>query len=358
MNTVDFFLGANSAKGFASLFSELYDEASEDVVILKGGSGTGKSTLMKKIASAAEEKEENYVERIHCSSDPNSLDAVIFHGGKCCIVDGTAPHVVDPTWPGAIETLVNLGDCWNRDVLKSNKGKIVEIVKRKKKVYVQVYKLLKAAGDSEFQLWRTVKSALKREKVIALVEKISDMLPDNERIGKKSVRLLSGITPDGLVCYTETVSNLCDNIIVLEDGFGISEEILSGVGAAALKKGIDVIYCMNPLHPFDKIEHIIMPQIKFAVVTKTNNEEFAAPAVQNISLKNFVELSEMDIGKARQNFEKKAIRELINEACKKLNEARELHSLVEEIYVSSMDFSAINEKTKKVSEIFNLGIDK
>ena len=71
-----FFLGANSKRGFSSLYESFCDPAAGDFLwVLKGGPGCGKSTLMKRIGAAAEEIGEP-VEYIHCSGDPDSLDAV------------------------------------------------------------------------------------------------------------------------------------------------------------------------------------------------------------------------------------------------------------------------------------------
>ena len=85
-----YFLGANTPAGFVSKFDGFYDCLDGwRVFILKGGPGTGKSTLMKKVAEAVDCE----CEYIYCSSDPRSLDAVIFNDLKTAIADGTAPHV-------------------------------------------------------------------------------------------------------------------------------------------------------------------------------------------------------------------------------------------------------------------------
>ena len=90
---VRYFLGANTPQGFYSLYDELLDPAgANDIFILKGGPGCGKSTLMRRV-SAALEHEGQSAEYIICSGDPDSLDAVIFPKLKAAIVDGTAPHV-------------------------------------------------------------------------------------------------------------------------------------------------------------------------------------------------------------------------------------------------------------------------
>lgn len=89
---IDFFLGANSPQGFASYFDELSDiNRGYRSYIIKGGPGSGKSSMMKHTIPVLE-NDNTLIERIHCSSDPNSLDGVIFYDSKISIVDGTAPH--------------------------------------------------------------------------------------------------------------------------------------------------------------------------------------------------------------------------------------------------------------------------
>lgn len=69
-----FFLGANTPQGFVSRFDQLADPAGGwREFVIKGGPGTGKSTLMKRVAAAAEGRCEQ-IELIHCSSDADSLD--------------------------------------------------------------------------------------------------------------------------------------------------------------------------------------------------------------------------------------------------------------------------------------------
>lgn len=87
-----FFLGANSPSGFYSLYDQLIDPAqARDILILKGGPGCGKSSLMRRVGQAAEERGYQ-VEYIVCSGDPDSLDGVVLPELRCAVVDGTSPH--------------------------------------------------------------------------------------------------------------------------------------------------------------------------------------------------------------------------------------------------------------------------
>ena len=47
MKPVYFFLGANSGEGFYSLYDQMLNGRFDDLLILKGGPGCGKSTFLK-----------------------------------------------------------------------------------------------------------------------------------------------------------------------------------------------------------------------------------------------------------------------------------------------------------------------
>ncbi len=91
-NISEFFLGCNTPQGFVGRLEQLTSPSKLDMLyLLKGGAGSGKSTIMKKIANKAMELGED-VELIRCSSDFESLDGVILPQRKTAIFDGTLPH--------------------------------------------------------------------------------------------------------------------------------------------------------------------------------------------------------------------------------------------------------------------------
>ena len=107
-DSVDFFLGATTPAGFKGYFEPLRHEPGMQMYLIKSGPGCGKSTLMKRLAQAAEQQGQP-IEKIHCASDPDSLDGVVFLQKHAAILDATAPHVVEPDAPGADEIVVCLG---------------------------------------------------------------------------------------------------------------------------------------------------------------------------------------------------------------------------------------------------------
>ena len=79
--TVDFFLGATTPAGFKGYFEPLRREPGMQMYLIKSGPGCGKSTLMKQLAQKAEQQGQS-IERVHCASDPDSLDGVVFLGQR------------------------------------------------------------------------------------------------------------------------------------------------------------------------------------------------------------------------------------------------------------------------------------
>ena len=100
--TVDFFLGTTTPAGFKGYFRQLGQEPGMQLYLIKSGPGCGKSTMMKQLAQLSA----GPVQRIHCSSDPDSLDGVVFCDKNAAILDATAPHTLEPLAPGADEVAV------------------------------------------------------------------------------------------------------------------------------------------------------------------------------------------------------------------------------------------------------------
>ncbi|WAA13892.1 PRK06851 family protein [Fervidibacillus halotolerans] len=89
------FLGASTPNGPID-FVENITETITNRYFIKGRPGSGKSTMLKKIAKAA--LNQGYTTEIyHCGFDPKSLDMVIVRELDWAIFDSTAPHEYFPS---------------------------------------------------------------------------------------------------------------------------------------------------------------------------------------------------------------------------------------------------------------------
>lgn len=89
------FMGAATPIGPVDFVPELTKNMKRTIFI-KGRPGSGKSTMLKKLVSAATNQGMD-VEVFHCGLDPSSLDMVIFPKLQVAVFDSTMPHEYFPS---------------------------------------------------------------------------------------------------------------------------------------------------------------------------------------------------------------------------------------------------------------------
>ncbi len=341
-----FFLGANTPQGFVSRFDQLAD-ASDGwrSFILKGGPGTGKSTLMKRVAKNVEEHCP-LVEIIHCSSDVDSLDGVIAPAIKTSVADGTAPHVVEPIYPGAFEQAIDLSRCWDEHILFEQRQEIMLLAQRISRCHEHCCRFLAAAGSLLGDNWRIALGATQIPKLQKAAARIADAEfkgSHGQKQGHESIRFLSAITNKGPVMFDETAKTLCDRIYLIEDSYGASSRlILNALRSRALEAGLDIISCYCPLSPFEKLEHLFIPSLKLGFMTSNYFHQPDIDPYKIVRSRRFTDEDTIRKSRRRINFNRKAAQQLLNEAASLLKEAYDLHDQLEAYYVKAMDFSLVD----------------
>ena len=151
----EYFLGGNTAEGFASFYDGFCPARSGRFLwVIKGGPGCGKSTFMKAIAAAAED-EGLLVERVWCSGDPQSLDGVVVPAWGVGYMDGTAPHVMDVAYPAAAGAYLDLGQFYDIAAVRPMLSQIVALNSAYKSRYRAAYAALQVyAAEVTPQDWQ------------------------------------------------------------------------------------------------------------------------------------------------------------------------------------------------------------
>ena len=169
-----YFLAANGFSGFRSGFGTvLSSEKIKRLYIIKGGSGVGKSTLMRRISSHFADT--GYaVEEILCSSDPASLDGVVIKsgGGDILLIDGTSPHEYDMKYPAVRDFTVDLSKHIDEEAIECEKEKVIFLIKQKKKHYDFAYKNLHLAGIAYETIMDIAKPYAKLHDISKLAKKL------------------------------------------------------------------------------------------------------------------------------------------------------------------------------------------
>ena len=194
----NYFAAANGYSGFRSYFGEIFkSEDFKHIYVLKGGPGTGKSSLMNKIAKLALDRGIDH-DKIFCSSDPSSLDGVIIHTerGDYAVIDGTAPHERDAVIPGAIDDLINIGENFDDKALVQERNEIINLNRKKKDSYQNAYTMLKAAGVIAQRINEILKKHFSYETAYELAESLLCGI-DATLTQKPSVALISAFGKNG-----------------------------------------------------------------------------------------------------------------------------------------------------------------
>ena len=344
-----FFMGAIGAGGYRSYLGDIYSaDKGWRAYLIKGGAGMGKSTLMKKVTAALSEAGVEHIS-IPCPSDPHSLDGVIFPSIKVAIMDATAPHIVNPIYPEICEITVNLGQYCHREQLRPYSEQIIAATKENKAAYDRAYRYVGAAASLLADSYRV---AAEHTDMAAAARQGSRLacrvMPQKQAQGREHIAFLSGVTCKGHIFLGDTIDSLCDEIFVFEDELGAaSRAFMSAVRLTALNRGQSIITCMCPFGADEKPEHIIVPELKLAFTTQ-NRYLPQSRLVRRIHARRFASAAGIGACRQRLAFNRRGVAELINEACRSVQKAKEIHDGIEGYYIVSMDFDGVENETRKI----------
>ncbi|MGI6669732.1 MAG: PRK06851 family protein [Acetivibrionales bacterium] len=347
------FPGGNTSRGFFSYFDYIIDaEEANRVFILKGGPGVGKSTFMRKISDEMTGRGYD-AELMHCASDSESLDGIVIPQIGAALMDGTAPHVVDPANPGVIDEIINLGDCWDAASMRKNREKALRLKDGISGYFQAAYGYLKAAFHVYENSAAIYRSAMNRDLygIVAeeLVQYLFDGIMPARQPGRQRCLFASAITPDGLKSFIDELMSA--NSIYLLTGFpgAGTETVLERIKEAALIRGFnaEAYYCaFNP----GKLEHLVIPGLNTAFSTVNSYHKTDACAIRTVDFKEMLDGRLIEKRRTELDYNRHLFDELLNKGVDMIHSAKLLHDELEALYVPHMDFGAVQKKWEKTME--------
>lgn len=347
MMQTHFFLGANSAEGFFSLYDGLLDAPLRDLAILKGGPGCGKSTLMRRAAEAMAARGEDVV-YIHCSGDPDSLDAVLFPRLRAGLVDGTAPHVLEPRYMAARQHYIDFSPCYDLAAAQALAPALTSCADAYRGAYAAAYHVLRALGGIESERRALVRAAFDEEKLLRRAAGIAarELKGRGAGSGRTAHVFLGALTSQGALEHFETAQTLCPRIYELCDGYGLAAPLLHLLHRAALDAGEDTLLCPDPLFPSRPL-HLLIPSRGIAFLSCDAKASPTAKPYRRLRIDAMAEGTLTSAQKARARFLRRLRRELEEEAVTALAHAGRGHDALEALYRPCVDFAAVDALCKR-----------
>ncbi len=349
-NIINYYACANSARGFISYFDDNIKEL-DKLYILKGGPGTGKSTLMKNIGSEWNKRGFD-IEYIHCSSDNHSIDGVIIPSLSIGVVDGTSPHVIEPRAPGAIEDYVNLGVAWDSKKLALYRSEILDIKNKIASCYSNAYEYFRNGLNIHDEWEKIYIDNIDFNKLNLITDSLIAKFFNDKSLEKQSIvknRFFGGATPKGSVDF---VMNLTESIekryfIKGRPGSGKST-MLRKIANAAEEKGFDVEIYHCGFDP-NSLDMVIVRELDIAIFDSTAPHEYF-PARDSDEI---VDVYALAINPGTDEKHKNELDSIIsrykltvNNGIAQLANAKSLHDELENIYIDAMDFNVVNKISK------------
>ncbi len=339
------FPGGNTSKGFYSFYDYIIPADTTRIFIIKGGPGVGKSTFMNKIGEAMLERGYE-IEFHHCSSDNGSLDGVVIPAIGVALIDGTAPHIVDPKNPGCVDEIIHLGDYWDEEGMRSNKKDIIEANREVGRLFNRAYRFLKASQVVYDDWERANQEAMdygKANKITAnLINKVFGC-EVSITMGEERHLFASAITPDGMKNYLNTIVGPCKKRYIIEGRPGTGKStLLKKVATAAVERGykVEMYHCaLNP----EKIEHVVVPDLSIAF-TKSIEPHVCSPQSgdEKIDMDHCLNPEIVEKYEKLVEENEKIFNQLFDHAVKFISKAKKTHDLMEDYYIPNMDFEAIS----------------
>lgn len=358
----NFFIGSNSGCGFYSYFDAFYDsDRMRKVFLLKGGAGNGKSTLMKKIAAAAQEQGLD-TEQIRCPSDPDSLDAVRIPAVGAAVIDATPPHAREAEYHGVLDRYVSLSEYVDSAALTAEREAVVRLSGEIRDRHDAARKCLAGAYSASNAAMGLVLGGVNSERIsgrgAALVRRY---IPKRHGVRPTKVykRFFSGFTPKGLVAFPETLTALCASpasaeLVSVLDDFGLSPFLLLPLLEAAQQNGFEVYAGYSPLVP-SCLTSVVVPELSLVVAVNEHGIFDGAEAhVRNIRLNALIAPDVWKQNRTRLRILRRTERSLLEDAFTSLSEALCLHDALEAIYKPYTDYAGLDRLAEKlIDEILN-----
>jgi len=266
----------------------------------------------------------------------------------------TAPHIVDPKNPGAVDEIIHLGDYWHERKMRENKEAILHLNREVERLFRRAYGYLAQAKilHDEIESYYVDSGALDIAGLNRVAREIVEDIFNGSALDTAPPErhlFASAITPEGAVNYMETIFGDLNQRIILSGPAGTGKStIVKKLYNEVVNRGYTVEAYHCSLKP-GEIEHLVIEPLGVGVITSEPPHIYkAAPGdkvINTLELVNNTALQPFagDLEEAKRRYQ-----EAFTRAVAFINRAKKAHDEMEQYYIPNIDFERVNACRKTI----------
>lgn len=333
--TRSLFPGALGPDGYISCLDRLLaDDSLRRVIILKGGPGVGKSTFMRRIhAALCPDGEPSTL--YFCCADPDSLDALAVPHAGLLVLDGFPPHAADPLFPGARDSIIDLGRCLHAEAMRPRLPHIRACMDDRAAAFRRAQAWMKAAWALEQDASLLIASCMDEARLARMTRALTDTVLSGRGEPQSATHarpvITDALTPKGELSLI--AENAQPRVIRLVRMPCMDlTQVLCTVSRAAQAAGYDTEDHLCPGAP-GRLLHLTIPALGTLITTSDllpseQTFDFAACFPHASLLRHDCALEQYHA----------AIAQHTRLAADAMRQARQLHAELESFYIPNMDY--------------------
>lgn len=340
------FASSNTSQGFYTFIPDLIADLKQ-VYILKGATGSGKSTFIRLLGESI--SEQGYeVEFWISAADGLSPDGVFIPQLKAAIVNGSLPQPIDPGYPAGREVIINLGEYGNKGTIDFNSREIAQLVEEFKRYSDQAGRSLRNASRVKKNIKKVVSGHLNIEKLDKLVQELSAEIMENR--DREKHYFASAVTAEGMINYVDGISSDCSKRYIFRGPSGSGKStIINEIAARARQRGYMLEFYHCGLETED-IVMVIIRNLQLALVDANHVEVAAKPWDIIIDMTTCLDNYDQDTVNAQTSEFHRNFEALMLQAQEELEQAGDAVKEIKKIYAAVMDFERLDQKREEIRE--------
>ena len=233
----------------------------------------------------------------------------------------------------------------DRHKLQAHRSEIISLFRQNTALVERATRYITAAGSLLQDSMRVALSCTDTAKGRAFAGTLSRRyISSSGEAPHEEIRLLSALTLQGMIFYSNTIAKLADTIVVLDDEYGAaSRTLLYALREEALQKGHNIVTCYCSMSPYEKIEHLFIPALRLCFVTSNSYHPIQFSGQRTIHCTRFCNKEGLKLRRKRLHFNKRAVDELFAQASSIQKEAKECHDALEQYYIDAVDFTFLEK---------------